>query len=194
MLRTALRSINGVRRENSSRNISSSLTTLSINIRRSPSSSGILGASRCSDCRWFCSSVARESSAQTGASKEEICQGKNNLSVALRSSFIPSIRNKNKRSESQRQDEVFLTAFNSDEIKPLMTPTIIADTFWSLINRNENYPVIKAVKLLPHELYSNEVLHAGIIAFGRTNRPNKVIRLSSLSNCSAMCYCCYCFC
>ena len=96
------------------------------------------------------------------------------LTSALRTSFIPSIRNKNKRSESLRQDQLFLNLFSSDDIRPMMTSKLIAKTFWMLIDKGENYPVVNAVRLLPHELYSNSILHAGIIACSRTNRPNKV--------------------
>lgn len=96
------------------------------------------------------------------------------LTAALRTSFIPSIRNKNKRSESLRQDQLFLNLFSSEEIRPMMTSKLIAKTFWMLIDKGENYPVVNAVRLLPHELYSNSILHAGIIACSRTNRPNKV--------------------
>ena len=127
-------------------------------------------------CRASFSSAARRERSDK-MTVEELAtheSGKRTLIDVLRSSFIPSIRNKNKRSEAARQDEVFLQAFNGSEMKSSMTSNIIAETFWNLINSGEHYPVIKAVRLIPHELCSNDILHAGIIAFARTNRPIKV--------------------
>ena len=99
-------------------------------------------------------------------------RGKAAFIKALRSSFV--VTEKNTRSEARRQAETFLKIFNDPKVNRLITTAVIEETFWTLIEEGESYPVIRAVNLLPNDLCSNGILNAGILAFGRSNRPLKV--------------------
>lgn len=113
-------------------------------------------------------------------------QGKEAFVKALRTSFV--LARKNKKSESTRQDKVFVEAFYDPETLPLMTRAVIEETLWSMVEEGENYPVTKVVRLLPHDLCNNSILNAGILAFGRVNKPNKVTNCEKLTACAEEIY------
>lgn len=100
-------------------------------------------------------------------------QGKAAFVDALRSSFV--VAAKNTRSESRRQDEAFINALEDPATRPLMTSAVIEDSFWTLLEEGENMRIVKAVAHLPHDLCSNSSLNATLLAFGRMNRPSKVM-------------------
>ena len=112
--------------------------------------------------------------------KKEFCttstsssdRGKAAFINALRGSFVATA--KNTRSEARRQAESFLKVFNDPKVNRLITTAVIEETFWTLIDEGETYQITRAVTLLPHDLWSNSILNAGILAFGRANRPLKV--------------------
>lgn len=100
-------------------------------------------------------------------------EGKNSLTSALRKSFIST--GKNTRSEAERQNALFQQSFNNPAIHRLMSTAVIEDTFWSLIEEGDSLLVTKASGQIPDHFYSDSILNACILAFGRTNKPNKVL-------------------
>lgn len=116
----------------------------------------------------------------SAVSKDSHDQGKIALTSALRKSFIST--GKNTRSEAERQDALFQQSFNNPAIHRLMSTAVIEDTFWTLIEGGDSFLVTKASGQIPDHFYSNSILNACILAFGRTNKPNKVKNISIMVN------------
>jgi hypothetical protein len=121
-------------------------------------------------------SASRGLSKFSSASASSHEQGKAAFVDALRSSFVVAL--KNTRSESRRQDEAFISAFENPATRPLMTSAVIEDSFWTLLEEGDNMRIVKSVAHLPHDLCSNSSLNASLLAFGRMNRPGKVVHHS----------------
>ena len=100
-------------------------------------------------------------------------EGKNSLTIALRKSFTST--GKNTRKEAERQNALFQQSFNNPAIHRLMSTAVIEDTFWSLIEEGDSLLVTKASGQIPDHFYSDSILNACILAFGLTNKPNKVL-------------------
>ena len=113
-------------------------------------------------------------------SRDSHDQGKIALISALRKSFTTT--GKNTRSEAERQDALFQQNFNNPAIHRLMSTAVIEDTFWSLIQGGDSFLVTKASGQIPDHFYSNSILNACILAFGRTNKPNKVKTICKTAN------------
>lgn len=109
-------------------------------------------------------------------------RGKAAFINALRSSFV--VTAKNTRSEARRQAESFSKVFNDPKVNRLITTAVIEETFWTMIEGGETYPITRAITLLPPDLWSNSILNAGILAFGRSNRPLKVRTCECTKLCS----------
>jgi hypothetical protein len=122
--------------------------------------------------------LSKFSSASAGSHE----QGKAVFVDALRSSFIVAV--KNTRSESRRQDEAFISAIEDPAIRQLMTSAVIDDTYWTLLEEGDNMRIVKSVAHLPHDLCTNSSLNASLLAFGRMNRPSKVVHDSCFESCS----------
>lgn len=101
-------------------------------------------------------------------------EGKAAFLNALRSSFV--VTAKNTRSTAKRHDAAFVTAFEDPTTRPLMTTAVIEDSFWTLLEGGENMRIVKSVPLLPHDLCSNSTLNASLLAYGRMNKPSKVMQ------------------
>lgn len=116
------------------------------------------------------------------ASTSSSDRGKAAFINALRSSFV--VTAKNTRSEARRQAESFSKVFNDPKVNRLITTAVIEETFWTMIEEGETYPITRAITLLPPDLWSNSILNAGILAFGRSNRPLKVRTCECMKLCS----------
>lgn len=123
--------------------------------------------------------IATRSNTST-VSRDSHDQGKSALTSALRKSFITT--GKNTRSEAERQDALFQQSFTNPAIHRLMSTAVIEDTFWSLIEGGDSFLVTKASGQIPDHFYSNSILNACILAFGRTNKPNKVKTICVMAN------------
>lgn len=119
-------------------------------------------------------SAARGLSKFSSARDKSHEEGKAAFLDALRSSFVVAL--KNTRSVAKRQERAFLTAFEDPTTRPLMTIAVIEDSFWTLLEGGENIRIVKSVAHLPHDLCSNSTLNASLLAYGRLNKPSKVMQ------------------